>query len=65
MTEVLTVDQAYKAMLYFFEDYYKLTGADDVGALLGSMSLLENGEPADPGMSGDWRRAVHQTLAAQ
>lgn len=65
MTETLTADQGYKAMLYFLEDYYRLTGADDVGTLLGSMSLLENGRPADPGMAGDWHRAIEQALAAR
>lgn len=63
MTEALTTDQAYRAMFSFLEKYYEATGADDVGALLGSMNLLEDGRPADSAIWTDWCNAVQQALA--
>lgn len=55
---LLTPEQAYLAMFAFLEQYYELTAADDVGALLGSMSLLPDGQPIDPAMSSEWQEAV-------
>ena len=54
----LTTKQAYLAMYSFLEAHYRRSGADDVGALLGSMSLLPSGTPADPAIEGDWLAAV-------
>ncbi|SDG41812.1 MULTISPECIES: hypothetical protein [unclassified Duganella] len=54
---------AYKAMFKFLDKYYQQTGADDVGALLGSLQLLEDGKPADSAMWDEWRNAVREALA--
>ena len=53
---------AYKAMFRFLENYYALTHAEDIGALLGSMSvdLFSNGMPADPAMWEDWMQAIQE-----
>jgi len=54
----ISLEQGYEAMLKFLEKYYELTGADDIGALLGSMSPLADGKPADSAMWAEWRTAV-------
>ena len=43
---------AYKAMFRFLEKYYALTNAEEIGALLGSMSMkiFVGDKPADPAM---------------
>lgn len=56
----------YKAMFLFLEKYYELTGADDVGVLLGSMStdVFADRRPADPAIWEDWLQAVREVSAA-
>jgi len=54
--------QAYRAMFYFLEAYYERTGADDVGALLGSMQLLEDGMPADSAIWSEWLLVTTKVL---
>ena len=56
----LASDKAYAAMYIFLEDYYSRTHADEIGALLGSMSLLEDGTTADPAIESDWYDAVQK-----
>lgn len=58
---------AYKAMFRFLEKYYALSKADEIGALLGSMSLdIFQGEmPADPAMWVDWMEAVREVTDEQ
>jgi len=58
----LTVHQAYNAMFRFLEKEYEQTQSDDIGALLGSMSLLEDGSPADPAVKDEWSEAVALAL---
>lgn len=59
----LTARQAYLAMYSFLDDYYQRTKSDDVGSLLGSMSLLVDGTPADPAIEGEWSTAVQSALS--
>lgn len=59
---LLTEMQAFEAMFVFLEEYYSLTGADDIGALLGSLNLAEDGRPMDVAMLNDWRRAVEVVM---
>ena len=54
----MTDEQAYAAMFHFLEDLYFRTKSDDVGSLLGSMSLLPDGGTADPAVAKDWQKAV-------
>jgi len=49
---------AYHAMIAFLEKYYRLTGSDEIGALLGSMQLLEDRKSVDPAIWNDWLEAV-------
>jgi len=58
----LTPKQAYLAMYSFLDAHYQRTNADDVGALLGSMSLLPDGVPVDPAIAEDWRAAVQAAV---
>jgi hypothetical protein len=52
--EKLTPTEAFQVMLLFLETYYEQTQSDDIGALLGSLQLLEDGKPADPAMWQVW-----------
>ena len=56
--ETLTSKQAYAAMFYFLDQFYMRTKSDDVGGLLGTMSLLDDGLPADRAIVADWQEAV-------
>lgn len=59
---MLTSEQAYAAMFHFLRDYYYRGRSDEIGPLLGSMSLLADGLPADSAYSDDWAQAVRLTL---
>lgn len=52
--------EAYAAMFAFLEHRYRLTDSDDLGALLGSMSLLPDGGTADPAIWEDWLNAIKE-----
>lgn len=56
--KLLTDAQAYTAMLRFLQQVYCRTQGDELGGLLGGMSQLADGRPADLGILEDWRRAV-------
>ena len=58
----MTDKQAYTAMFHFLEQAYKRTGSNELGGILGGMSLLEDGSPADSAMTEDWRQAVEYAL---
>ena len=53
--------EAYLAMVNFLEKYYNRTGSDDIGALLGSMILLDDEETMDPAVWIDWIDAINNT----
>jgi hypothetical protein len=56
--ETLSVREAYLAMYAFLERQRDQTSSDDLGALLGSMSLLPDGGTADPALWGEWLEDV-------
>lgn len=56
----LTEKQAFLAMVSFLENYYKQTKSDEIGALLGSLQLLDDGITADPAMWDDWLKILQQ-----
>ncbi len=58
----LTEKQAFLAMYSFLDEYYQITKSDDVGSLLSSMSLLEDGGTADPAILSEWKDAVKKVL---
>jgi hypothetical protein len=57
MSDTLTSKQAYAAMHVFLQTVYK-HGGRDIGGLLGDMSLLNDGGPADPSIEKFWTEAV-------
>jgi hypothetical protein len=56
------VDQAYVAMYEYILEFYNRTKSDEVGALLGGMSYLGDGNTADPSAWNDWLRCVQKAL---
>lgn len=56
----LSKKEAYLAMFAFLDAYNQLSPSDEIGGLLGSMSLLEDGVPADPAIYDDWIDAVEK-----
>ena len=60
MDETLTPQQAYQAMFSFMNDLHHRFGIDQLGGVLGGMSLLEDGSTADPAMWNDWMRSVEK-----
>jgi hypothetical protein len=61
----MTEKQAYAAMFRFLEQLYLRTKSDELGGLLGGMSMLEDGFPADPAIVNDWRQAVEYALEGE
>jgi hypothetical protein len=54
----LTLKEAYAAMFVFLEKRYNITKSDELGGMLGQMSLLPDGGTADPATWGDWLKCV-------
>lgn len=65
MEDKLTLKEAYAAMYAYLKKLYDATSSDDLAGILGSMSLLEDGEPADPAAWADWERAVQSAKQGQ
>jgi len=59
----LTENQAYLAMYAFLKAEYALTKSGEIGSLLGSMSLLGDGTPADAAVVDQWQEAVRAAFA--
>ena len=53
----MTEHEAYLAMFAFLEAHYQRGPSDDIGGLLGALSLLPDGSPADAAMTADWSEA--------
>lgn len=56
--DTLTKMQAYASMYKYLEALYERTGSDELGVLLGGMSLLADGTTADPAAWVEWESAV-------
>jgi hypothetical protein len=61
----LTPRQAYLVMFEFLRQRYERGPTDEIGGLLGDLSLLPDGGPADPALVGDFEQAVATVLAAE
>lgn len=60
----LTDLQAFYAMRLFLEKYYKETGSDDVGSLLGDLQFFEKEkETADPAAWSDWMDCINKVIS--
>lgn len=64
MTE-LTKQEAYLAMYSFLEHEYEMTKSDDIGSLLGGMSLLKDGGTADPAAWSDWENSINKVKSGE
>ena len=62
MRSHLSKQEAYDAMFCFLRNIYERNESDDLGALLGSMIVLEEGETADPAVWQDWEEAIDKIL---
>ena len=62
--ETLTIRQAFDAMVHFLERQYALDKSDDIGTLLGSLSLQiwADDTTADPAAWDDWMESVQKVL---
>ncbi|MBP3960440.1 hypothetical protein J8F10_34875 [Gemmata sp. G18] len=65
MDEQISVRQAYLAMYSFLDELYSKYEFDQFGSLLGGLSLLADGSPADQAAWSDWLRAVERARANQ
>jgi hypothetical protein len=61
----LSVQQAYLCMFEFLRQHYERGPTDEIGGLLGSLSLLADGASADPALMSDWLDAVNRVLEAE
>jgi hypothetical protein len=50
--------RAYKIMFQLLKDRYFRGPSDELGGLLSSLTLLQDGGPADAAMVEDWERAI-------
>jgi hypothetical protein len=49
-------------MFAFLEHQFSLRKSDELAGLLGSLSLLPDGSPADPALASDWSAAVRRAV---
>jgi hypothetical protein len=54
----VTKNQAYRAMVQFLDERFSRLPSEALGQLLGEMTLLQDGRPADPAIIAEWDRAV-------
>ncbi|MFG6095939.1 hypothetical protein SPB21_11835 [Leptothoe sp. ISB3NOV94-8A] len=65
MEVLLSEREAYTAMYAFLVKLYDRTQSDDLGGLLGDMSTLEDGDPADPAVWSEWIECIEKTKNGQ
>lgn len=63
--QLLTPRQAYLVMFEFLRQYYERGQSDEIGNLLGNLSLLSDGSSADPPQWTDWEIAVDRVLETE
>ena len=60
----LTQEQAYHAMYAFLDKQFAL-GNSQLSDILSSMSLLQDGTPADSALASDWLEAVQDAVSGK
>jgi hypothetical protein len=61
--KILTIDEAYDAMIDYLEGYYeRISRSSEVGAILARMYLLADGTSAEPSALEDWKKSVDKIL---
>lgn len=61
----VTEEEAFKAMYAFLLEFYERTGDNSIAALLGSLSLLPDGKPADSALWSDWIKALEKAVQGE
>ena len=61
MDDKISVKEAYVAMFSLLEELYAKYEFDQLGGLLGSLSLLPDGSPADQAIWADWINCVQRS----
>jgi hypothetical protein len=62
--DMLTTEQAFKAMVNYLEGVYARTKSDDVAGLLGDLLMGDDGTTAAPAARSDWVASVRQATSA-
>lgn len=62
-SDLISTEHAYLAMYEYLVELYERTKSDEIGALLGGMSYLNDGRTADPAAWADWIRCVKKVGA--
>ncbi len=63
LEDTADLKSAFIIMQHFIERRWQRTGKPaELGALLGDISFLPDGSPADPASFGDWRSAAEAVL---
>ena len=62
MSVILDESTAYAAMFEFLNSYYESTKSDDIGSLLGSMSIMEDGDPVDIAFKYEWKESIEKAI---
>jgi hypothetical protein len=52
-------------MFEFLRSHYERGPTDEIGSMLGDLSLFLDGKSADPAMTSDWNDAVARVMAAE
>ncbi len=61
----MTDQEAYLAMFAFLDTYYSRNPSAALGEVLGNISLLQDGSPADPAVKEDWARALNEAKSGR
>lgn len=62
--DVLTTRHAYLAMYQYLLQRFERSGFEGVGAVLGDLSLLEDGSPLDPAAWNDWLECIEKAKSS-
>lgn len=65
MSESLSSKEALEAMILFLNLYWERGKPEEIGDLLGSLTLLEDGVCADAALSHDWNECVKKVINAR
>jgi hypothetical protein len=58
--QTITSKQGYEAMLHMLNNYWELTGSNDLTDILSGGEYLEDGQPADSAFAEYWEEAVEK-----
>lgn len=60
--QMLSIEEAYRAMFCFLQEYYSRTESEEIGGMLGGLAIASDGKAMDEGMWQDWNEAVATAL---